>query len=110
MHEGLPPARNAEHGFRLALRTMMGWYGEDADGVPFRYDDENEVGLAYDTDPPRRVAVDFRISESVPIDEGEFRRLVKTARRQRRAFEQGSPPTRLSTPAAARRPGPSRGA
>jgi hypothetical protein len=53
MHEGLPRARNTEHGARLALRTMGGFFAEDADGVPFRFDPENEVGLAYDTDPPR---------------------------------------------------------
>src|SRR5437763_1544409 len=69
-----------EHAARLALRTMAGWFAEDADGVPFRFDPENDLALAYDTDPPRRVPVDFRISESVPIDEDEFRNLVKAAR------------------------------
>jgi len=85
MYEGLPPARNTEHGARLALRTMMGWYGEDADGLPFRYDDENEVGLVYDTDPPRRVPVDFRISESVPLERDECWRLVMRVRAERRS-------------------------
>ena len=88
----LPPARDDEHGARLALRTMAGWFAEDADGVPFRFDPENDLALAYDTDPPRRVPVDFRISESVPIGEDEFRSLVKRARRQLRDFELGLVP------------------
>jgi hypothetical protein len=60
--------------------------------VPFRFFPETDVALAYDTDPPRQVPVDFRISESVPIDEDEFWRLVKRARRQLRDFERGLVP------------------
>jgi hypothetical protein len=29
--------------------TMAGWYAEDADGVPFRFDPETGAALAYDT-------------------------------------------------------------
>jgi hypothetical protein len=47
-------------------------YYYDAAGVPFTYDDERDLGLAWDTDPPREVWRVFRDDVRISVDRDEF--------------------------------------
>lgn len=51
----------------------------DAEGVPFSYDTEHDLALAYETDPPRRVHRAFRDDVRVCVEPDEFERLRRAA-------------------------------
>jgi hypothetical protein len=47
----------------------------NAAGVPFTYDPERDLGLAWDTDPSREVWRVFRDDVRISVDRAEFERL-----------------------------------